>query len=70
MLETTPNLVVCISEGIHDKNGTFVCELAVDIGNDTYGNKMLNGSGKYLENLFKEKICVKVRSIELNLFQR
>ena len=21
MLETTPNLVVCISEGIHDKNG-------------------------------------------------
>ena len=24
MLETTPNLVVCISEGIHDKNGTFV----------------------------------------------
>ena len=39
MLETTPNLVVCISEGIHDKNGTFVCELAGDIGTDTFGHK-------------------------------
>lgn len=70
MLETTPNLVVCISEGIHDKNGTFVCELAGDIGTDTFGHKMLTGSGKYLENLVKEKVGVKVRSIELNVCQR
>lgn len=70
MLETTPNLVVCISEGIHDKNGTFVCELVGDIGTDTFGHKMLTGSGKYLENLVKEQIGVKVRSIELNVCQR
>ena len=70
MLEKTPNLVVCISEGIHDKNGTFVCELAGDIGTDTFGHKMLTGSGKYLENLVKERIGVKVRSIELNVCQR
>ena len=70
MLETTPNLVVCISEGIHDKNGTFVCELAGDIGTDTFGHKMLTGSGKYLENLIKEKLGVKVRSVELNVSQR
>lgn len=70
MLETTPNLVVCISEGIHDKNETFVCELAGDIGTDTFGHKMLTGSGKYLENLVKEQIGVKVRSIELNVCQR
>ena len=70
ILETTPNLVVCISEGIHDKNGTFVCELVGDIGTDTFGHKMLTGSGKYLENLVKERIGVKVRSIELNVCQR
>lgn len=70
ILETTPNLVVCISEGIHDKNGTFLCELAGDIGTDTFGHKMLTGSGKYLENLVKERIGVKVRSIELNVCQR
>ena len=70
MLETTPNLVVCISEGIHDKNGTFVCELVGNIGTDTFGHKMLTGSGKYLENLVKERIGVKVRSIELSVCQR
>ena len=70
MLETTPNLVVCISEGIHDKNGTFVCELAGDIGTDTFGHKMLTGSGKYLENLVRDRLGVKVRSVELNVNQR
>ena len=69
-LEHTPNLVVCISEGINDGNGTFVCELASDVGVDTFGHKMLTGSGKYLENLVKDRIGVKVRSIELNVCQR
>ena len=69
-LESVPNLVVCISEGIHDGNGTFVCELDKDIETDTFGHKMLTGSGKYLENLVKEKLGVKVRSVELNVSQR
>ena len=55
-LEHTPNLVVC--------------ELASDVGVDTFGHKMLTGSGKYLENLVKDRIGVKVRSIELNVCQR
>lgn len=69
-LTKTSNLVVCISEGINDGNGTFVCELASDVGTDTFGHKMLTGSGKYLENLVKEKIGIKVRSVELNVCQR
>lgn len=69
-LETTPNLVVCISEGINDGKGTFICEYASDVGVDNFGHKMLTGSGKYLENLVKEKLGVKVRSIELNVCQR
>ena len=69
-LEKVSNLVVCISEGINDGNGTFICELASDVGVDNFGHKMLTGSGKYLENLVKEKIGVKVRSIELNVCQR
>ena len=43
-LTKTSNLVVCISEGINDGNGTFVCELASDVGTDTFGHKMLTGS--------------------------
>lgn len=69
-LETTSNLVVCISEGIHDKNGTFICELSSDVGVDAFGHKMLTGSGKYLENLVKDRLGVKVRSVELNVCQR
>lgn len=69
-LETTPNLVVCISEGINDGKGTFICEYASDVGVDTFGHKMLTGSGKYLENLVKQKLGIKVRSVELNVSQR
>ena len=69
-LTKTSNLVICISEGINDGNGTFVCELASDVGTDTFGHKMLTGSGKYLENLVKEKLGIKVRSVELNVCQR
>lgn len=69
-LETTPNLVVCISEGIHDNTSTFICEYSNDVGTDTFGHKMLTGSGKYLENLVKERLDVKVRSVELNVCQR
>lgn len=69
-LRKVSNVVVCISEGINDGKGTFVCELASSVGVDTFGHKMLTGSGKYLENLVKEKIGVKVRSVELNVSQR
>ena len=69
-LEKTPNVIVCISEGINDGKGTFICELSSDVGVDTFGHKMLTGSGKYLENLVKDRLGVKVRSIELNVCQR
>ena len=68
--EKNCNLIVCVSEGIHDADGTFICEFASDVGVDTFGHKMLTGSGKYLENLIKEKLGVKVRSVELNVSQR
>lgn len=68
--EKEKNIVVCVSEGIHDKNGKFVCENASKASLDSFGHKMLTGCGKYLENLVKEKLAVKVRSIELNVPQR
>lgn len=69
-LLTTSNLVVCISEGINDGKGTFICEYASNVGVDNFGHKMLTGSAKYLENLVKEKLGIKVRSVELNVSQR
>ena len=69
-LKKTTNLVICISEGIHDAEGTFICEYASEVGTDTFGHKMLTGSGKYLENLVKDTLGIKVRSVELNVSQR
>ena len=69
-LETRNNLVVCVSEGIQDKDGTFICEYASDAGVDNFGHKMLTGCGKYLENLVKNQLGIKVRSVELNVSQR
>ncbi len=69
-LEKHHNIIVCISEGIHDADGTFICEYDSNVGVDNFGHKMLAGSGKYLENLVKNKLGVKVRSVELNVSQR
>lgn len=69
-LKNKNNLIICVSEGIKDKNGKFICEYASEAGTDTFGHKMLTGCGKYLENVIKEQLGVKVRSVELNVNQR
>lgn len=69
-LEVRNNIIVCVSEGIKDSIGKFICEYDSKTGVDTFGHKMLTGCGKYLENLIKDKLGVKVRSVELNVTQR
>ena len=68
--EITLDVVVCVSEGIHDKDGTFICEYDSAAGTDAFGHKMLAGCGKYLENLVRSRLGVKARSVELNVSQR
>lgn len=68
--EKNCNVVVCVSEGIHDKDGTFICEYDNAAGTDAFGHKMLAGCGKYLENLVRSRLGVKARSVELNVSQR
>lgn len=64
------SVLVCISEGISDAQGKFICEYADTVRLDTFGHKMLTGSGKVLENYVRSRFGVKVRSIELNVTQR
>lgn len=68
--EKNCNVIVCVSEGIHDAEGTFICEYESSVGTDTFGHKMLAGCGKYLENLVRSRLGVKARSVELNVSQR
>ena len=68
--EKNCNVIVCVSDGIHDAQGTFICEYDNSVGTDTFGHKMLAGCGKYLENLVRNRLGVKARSVELNVSQR
>ena len=37
--EKNCNVVVCVSEGIHDKDGTFICEYDSAAGTDAFGQR-------------------------------
>lgn len=65
-----PNVVICVSEGIADSTGHFICEYSSEAQLDTFGHKMLTGCGEILENYIRNQFGVKVRSIELNVSQR
>lgn len=69
-LKANPTLVVAVSEGIRTKDGKYVAESAMIGSTDNFGHTQLGGTGKYLENLVRNKIGCKVRSIELNILQR
>ena len=63
--------IVCVSEGIHDKAGKFICEYGSDSEVDQFGHKQLSGCGAYLEGVIRDEVPgAKVRSIELSLPQR
>lgn len=66
----SPNVIVCVSEGISNANGRFICETSDEAKLDTFGHKMLTGCGKILENYVRNQFKVKVRSIEVNVNQR
>lgn len=68
--EKTANVIVCVSEGIRDHGGRFICEYSTEAQVDTFGHKMLAGCGKILENYIRNQFGVKVRSVELNVNQR
>lgn len=64
-------VMVAVSEGVHDEQGRFLCETEdLSSTTDAFGHKQLSGTGKILEQLVKDEIGCKVRSIELNLLQR
>ena len=62
---------VVVSEGIHDKEGTFIAEYAnKNASKDAFGHTQLGGTAAYLANYIKEQTGAKVRGIELSLLQR
>lgn len=68
MLFERNNVIVAVSEGIRDASGNYIS--ASESSVDTFGHSQLSGAGKTLEFLVKEKLGVKVRSVEVNVLQR
>lgn len=68
MLFERNNVIVAVSEGIRDASGNYISASEQSV--DTFGHSQLSGAGKTLEFLVKEKLGVKVRSIEVNVLQR
>ncbi len=67
-LKQSRNVVVAVSEGIHDKDGNYISAVAAK--EDKFGHAQLSGVGKTLELEVKERLGVKCRSIEFNILQR
>jgi 6-phosphofructokinase 1 len=64
------NVFVAVSEGIQDKEGTFISEYASKSGTDAFGHTQLGGLAVYLADQIKKRCGVKSRGIELSLLQR
>lgn len=64
--EKTRTVIVAVSEGV-ELEGLDVFQSGKV---DNFGHKYLSGIGKCLEELVRERIGCKVRSVELNILQR
>lgn len=65
-------VMIAVSEGIHDKNGTYIMEggSGVPKENDRFGHAALGGVGQIVRNSISRELGMKVRSIELSTLQR
>ncbi len=62
-------IIVAVSEGIKDKNGSYIFDSGKG-KNDSFNHQQLGGAGSVLSNLIKRELGYKTRSIELSLMQR
>ena len=66
------DVFVAVSEGIKDKNGTYISSYFSDTSKDrdAFGHARMGGLAGSLANFAKAKLDAKVRGIELSLLQR
>lgn len=65
-----PDVIVAASEGVRTADGNYVGASTQSGVSDAFGHRYLSGTGKTLENMIRNAIGCKVRSVELNLPQR
>lgn len=63
-------VIVAVSEGIKNAEGEYITDSLQERASDAFGHKILAGAARYLEEIVRQEIGCKVRSVELNLMQR
>ncbi|MDD4843652.1 MAG: 6-phosphofructokinase [Anaerotignum sp.] len=63
-------VIVAVSEGIKNEKGEYITDCLQDRTTDAFGHKILAGAARFLEEIVRQEIGCKVRSVELNLMQR
>ncbi|WP_122638787.1 6-phosphofructokinase [Romboutsia sp. Marseille-P6047] len=69
-LKDNNSVIVAISEGIKNSNGQYISDEVQSGVKDVFGHNYIAGAGRVLEEIVRNEIGCKVRSIELNLMQR
>ncbi len=69
-LKEKPNVLIAVSEGLKDKNKRLISATHSEEKKDMFGHSNNAGVAKFLEEVVKENMGVKVRSVELNISQR
>lgn len=64
------SVIVAVSEGVTFNDERFSLDSFKSGATDAFGHQYLSGIGKCLENIIKNELKCKVRSIELNVMQR
>ncbi len=64
------SVIVAVSEGLKREDGEYVASGHISDVIDVFGHQYLAGLGKYLEQIVKNELGCKVRSVELNVLQR
>lgn len=65
------DIVVAVSEGLRDENGTYVCELdGKEYMTDAFGHHTLTGTARYLSEIAMKQLGCRTRAIEFSTLQR
>ena len=64
------SIIIAVSEGLRNEEGDYVTDTLKDRAEDAFGHKILAGASRFLEEILRQEIGCKVRSIELNVMQR
>ncbi len=70
VLDTKPNVLVAVSEGVRTPNGNYVCEQVSSGLSDAFGHRSLSGTANVLKEFVQKEFGVKSRGVELGVCQR